>query len=653
MQTTSSWFAAALSLAFCGAAHAQPPRATAERGGVRMPRIFSNGMVLQRGQPMAIWGWSAPHDEIVVRLASSSARARADARGAWSVRLPARSAGGPLRLVVRARADSVVFSDVLVGDVWVASGQSNMEFELKFATNAAETIAAANDSTIREFKIPNSWANAPESDLAGGKWLPADRAHVGDFSAVAYFFVRHLRPTVSVPIGIINTTWGGSNIETWISRSAQHLSDSAWSAIQEGELVADRAVRDSLHARLGKVFPDVDSGLVNGEPRWASPSLADRTWSDIHVPAYWEGQGYPGLDGVAWYRTTFTLDSSEARADATLEAAAIDDDDITWVNGVEIGRTVGYNVPRSYHIPAGTLHAGPNELTVRVADGGGGGGINGRIALNIAREKPRLLAGTWKFRVGRVVLGIDGQRINKIPSVLYNKMVNPILPLAIKGVIWYQGESNANNEQQAMAYRMQFATLVESWRRAFTNERQPFPFLWVQLPGFGKPDAIPQLHPTWPLQRESMEAALALPKTGRAIAIDLGEADDIHPKDKDDVGARLALVAQSVAYNKHVDASGPLYRGFTVRGDTAIVSFARLGGGLRVHGDSIGGFAIAGADKRFVWASARVVGDEVLVWNNSVHAPSAIRYAWANNPDRANLYGANGLPAAPFRSDRW
>ena len=297
MRTMTSWFAAALTLGVWGTARGQ-------ESGVRMPRIFSNGMVLQRGQPIAIWGWSAPHSEMVVRLASSSARARADARGAWSVLLPARSAGGPFHVVVRAGADSLVLSDVLVGDVWVASGQSNMEFEVKSAANAADAIATANDATIREFKIPNSWADTPEQDLAGGSWLPADREHVPDFSAVAYFFVRHLRPSVSVPIGIVNATWGGSNIETWISRPAQHLGDSAWSAIQQGELAHDRALRDSLRVRIGDALPEVDAGLVNGVARWAAPSLDDRTWADIRVPAYWEGQGYPGLDGIAWYRTT-------------------------------------------------------------------------------------------------------------------------------------------------------------------------------------------------------------------------------------------------------------------------------------------------------------------------------------------------------------
>ncbi|HKW11246.1 MAG TPA: sialate O-acetylesterase [Gemmatimonadaceae bacterium] len=618
-----------------------------------MPRIFSSGMVLQRGQPIALWGWSRPRTDVFVRLASTSTSARADATGAWSLELPSRPAGGPFQLVVRVADDSLVFSDVLIGDVWVASGQSNMEFEVMFAANASETVASANDSTIREFKVPNSWANTPESDLPGGSWLPADRAHVGSFSAVAYFFVRHLRASVNVPIGIINTTWGGSSIETWISRQAQHVTDSAWSAIQQGEAEHDRSVRDSLRAKIGAQLPEVDSGLVGADARWAAPMLDDRSWHEIHVPAYWEGQGYPGLDGIGWYRTSFVLDSSAVRQGVALAVTAIDDDDIAWVNGVEIGRTNGYNVPRHYRIPEGALHVGPNELTIRVADGGGGGGINGATSLMFDDGTRRSLEGAWKFKVGRVVLGTDGQRINKIPSVLYNKMVHPMLPLGIKGVIWYQGESNANNEQQAVAYRAQFLTLVDSWRHAWSGGRNAFPFLWVQLPGYGHPDSIPQLHPAWPLQRESMDSALALPKTGRAIALDLGEADNIHPRDKEDVGARLALVGETVAYGERVDASGPVYRGFTVHADTAIISFSHLAGGLRAHGGSLGGFALAGADKQFVWASARIVGARVYIWSDRVKAPVAVRYAWANNPDRANLFGANGLPAMPFRSDRW
>jgi sialate O-acetylesterase len=617
-----------------------------------MPHIFTNGMVMQRDHPITLWGWSAPGSTVTARIDRDVRRVKADRSGAWIATLSSRRAGGPVRVVVAAGADSLVFSNVLVGDVWVASGQSNMEFPVSQAANANEAIAAANDSTIREFKVPNSWANAPERDLAGGAWLPADRQHVGAFSAVAYFYARHLQASVRVPIGIINTTWGGSNIETWISRDAQHLTDSAWSAVQQGEANRDRAVRDSLRAALGSVLPEVDSGLVGGVARWADPSLDDHDWKSIRVPAYWESQGYPGLDGVAWYRVDFTLDAAQIQSTVVLKLAAIDDDDVTWVNGVEVGHTSGYNVRRSYDIPASALHAGRNVLAIRVTDYSGGGGINESVAL-VVGGTPKSLDGSWKFKVGRVTIGTDGQRINKIPTVLYNKMVYPMLRLAIKGVLWYQGESNANNAQQAMDYRAQFSTLIRSWRREWSGGQNQFPFLWVQLPGYGKPDSVPQIRPGWALQRESMEAALTLPKTGRAIAIDLGGAAELHPRNKEDVGARLALVGRKVAYGETIEASGPTFESMTMRGDTAVLTFAHVGKGLVVRGEEVGGFAIASTDQHFVWGRAKIVGNRVYVWSDQVRSPAAVRYAWANYPERANVYGANGLPAAPFRTDHW
>lgn len=627
-----------------------PSRHTAE---LRLARIFGDGMVLQRNKPVMVWGWAEPRERVTVAFHGHSAAVVAAPDGKWKASLPAERAGGPFELTVRAGNDRVELHDVLVGDVWVASGQSNMEFMLRQAMNAEREIANAHDSLIRQFKVPNSWSNDPEEDLAGGSWAPADPHHVGDFSAVAYFFARDLRRSEKVPIGIVNTTWGGSNIETWMSRAAQHISDSGWSAMQQAEEARMRAVRDSLRARIGEL-PAQDAGMSNGRAVWADPMLDDHGWSDVHVPAYWEDQGYPSMDGIAWYRLGVAADTAHTNG-ATLTMTAVDDDDITWVNGVEIGRTAGYNVRRSYRVPAGVLHAGRNVIAVRVADGGGGGGINAPVTLSFADGTSRSLAGVWKFKVGVVSFQADGQRINKIPSVLYNVMLHPLLPLPIKGVIWYQGESNANNLEQAAAYRDQFATLITSWRRSWDSGRDVIPFVWVQLPNFGKPDSIPPLHDAWAKQRESMEAALALPSTGRAISIDVGEADDIHPRDKEDVGARLALVARRVAYGESVLASGPTYRSHVVRGDTVVVSFGNVGGGLAsgTGGDRVEGFEVAGADRRFAWASARIVGNRVKVWSDRVSRPVAVRYAWANNPGRAELYNKEKLPAAPFRTDHW
>ena len=624
-----------------------------EVAALRLPHIFANGMVLQRDKPAPVWGWAEPKSTISVVFRGHTSHATAGAEGTWKTTLPAAHAGGPFDLTIRSANGRIDLHDVLVGDVWVASGQSNMEFTVAQGYEASREIASARDLKIRQFKVPTSWANSPEDDLAGGAWSAADSQHVGAFSGVGYFFARDLRRSVDVPIGIINTTWGGSNIETWIDRRAQHLSDSAWSAILRAEDERVNAVRDALRVKLAGL-PATDSGLVVGQALWADPALDDAAWSEMPVPAYWEGNGYAGMDGVAWYRVAFQLTEREIAAGVAVSLAAIDDDDITWVNGVEVGRTNGYNVARRYPVAPSALHAGRNILAVRVADGGGGGGINGATALVFGDGTQRSLAGAWKFKVGEVSFQPDGQQINKVPSVLYNKMLHPLLPFAIKGVLWYQGESNANNMQQAAAYRGQFTTLIDSWRHAWGSGREAFPFLWVQLPNFGKPDSVPPAMAAWATQRESMAAALSLPKTGQAIAIDIGEGE-LHPRNKQDVGARLARVALRTVYGEPVVASGPSYRSHAVRGDTVIISFNGATGGLNSGSSdgTVGGFAIAGADHRFVWANARIAGGRVKVWSDRVSKPIAVRYAWANNPDHANLYNGPHLPAEPFRTDRW
>jgi sialate O-acetylesterase len=593
---------------------------------------------------------------VAVSFHTQRTQATADASGAWLVRLRPETAGGPFVLSVSSRADRLERHDVLIGDVWLASGQSNMEFRLGESRDATPVIAAARDSRLREFKIPNSWALTPESDLVGGSWQRADSAHAGAFSAVAYYFARELRKSTGVPIAIVNSTWGGSNIETWISRGAQGLTDSAWARVVQSQRDLDdaarAALRAALRAKLGEL-PQDDLGIINGRAVWAAPDLDDSNWATMPVPSYWEPHGYEGMDGVAWYRVTFDVPPSAMHGDATLTMSAIDDDDTAWINGIHVGATKGYNVARSYRVPNSALREGVNVLAVRVVDAGGGGGINGDVSIAFADRSQQTLNGTWKFKVAVVAFQPDGQKINKIPTVLYNRMIHPILPLAIKGVIWYQGESNANNVEQAKAYRGQFASLIQSWRSEFV-QHDTFPFLWVQLPNFGKADSTPPslAASAWAMQRESMTEALSLPRTGQAIAIDVGEGL-LHPLNKRDPGERLARVARRVAYHEPIVGFGPSYRSFARRGDTIVVTFTNATGLAARAGAAVGGFAIAGSDQRFVVAEAHVVGQTVKIWSPNVTKPVAVRYAWANNPDKANLYNSAGLPAAPFRTDRW
>jgi sialate O-acetylesterase len=638
----------------CLAAGEASAQDSTHAAALRLPRLFGDGMVLQRGVHIPVWGWAPPRVRVHVALDGADADATAGVDGRWKVTLPAHSAGGPHRLAVRAGSDSVVLHDVLVGDVWIASGQSNMELPVSAARDAAKEIAAAHDSAIRQLKVPTSWSQTPEDDIVGGAWAPADSQHVGDFSAVAYYFARSLRRSVPVPIGIVNTTWGGSRIEAWMSRAALGLDDASWRARWQHEEDEQKRRTETLRARLGGL-PTVDSGLVAGRAPWADPSLDERKWLTIRTPSLWEQAGFDGMDGIAWYRTAVELTAAEAAHGATLSLGPIDDADVTWVNGVEVGRTSSYNAPRTYSVPASALRTGRNVIAVRVEDGGGGGGIWGEpsqlwLDAGAARHP---LAGDWKFRVGALAIDIDGQRINKVPTVLYNRMVHPLLPFPVAGVIWYQGESNAESMGDAAEYARLFRTMITSWRREWGLGE--LPFLWVQLPNFMEPDSVPPAQSAWATLRESQAAALALPRTAQAVAIDVGEATDIHPKNKQDVGARLALAARKLAYHQTVHASGPTYRSHAVRGSRIVVRFDHAEAGLVSHAPDgrLGGFAISGADGKFVWADARIEGNTVVVSSPRVRAPVAVRYAWSNNPADASLFDRAGLPAAPFRTDAW
>jgi len=623
---------------------------------LRLTRIFTDGMVMQRDARVPVWGWSAPRSDVVVWLAGTTRRTRADGSGAWRVSFPPLLPGGSYRMRVTSAGGRVDVTDILVGDVWVASGQSNMEWPVELSDDAASEIARARDSSIREFAIPHSYSVTPETDVVGGRWAPADSRHVGKFSGVAYFFARDLRKSVNVPIGIIHTSWGGANIETWMSRRALGLGDSAWSAIVAGERSRADGQRESIRAKVGSL-PTVDSGLVDGRALWAAPELADARWATIETPRTWETAGYDGMDGVAWYRTSFTLTADETRQPIRLSLGPIDDSDITWVNGVEVGRTAQYAESRMYTVPTSALRVGRNVIAVRVTDGGGGGGIYGDAsALWIeVGGAMRPLAGTWRFKVGSVSFQPDGQRINKVPTILYNRMIHPLLDVPIKGVIWYQGESNANTIQQAAEYRRLFSTMISSWRREWRGTKTNFPFLWVQLPNFGRVDSIPPATAGWATVRESQSAALALPNTGQVVAIDLGGATELHPRNKQGVGSRLALKAREVAYGQRVVSSGPSYRRHSVSGGRVTIELTNLGGGLesRAGAGAITGFAIAGTDRRFVWARAAVEGDRIVVWSDDVPAPVAVRYLWSNSPLAPVLYNREGLPLEPFRTDAW
>ena len=614
---------------------------------LRLSPLVGDHMVVQRDAAVPIEGRAAPGAEVALSIGELTFTTHADDEGAWQIVLPPREAGGPFGFAVRSGGETVRVRDVLAGDVWIASGQSNMEWTVADSRNAEAEIAAADDPRIRNFRIPRSWSYSPADTLVGGEWEVSDRAHVGGHSAVAYFFARELRGHVDVPIGIIDNSWGGARLEPYMSADALGLDAAGAAQVRALQQAREEELRRGLEARIGEL-PTSDPGLVDGRAVWADPSLEDGDWARIRVPARWEEAGYNGLDGVAWYRRDITLTAAAAASPVHLGLGMIDDGDRTWVNGVEVGgMEMAWNQPRRYRVPADVLREGRNVVAVRVVDTGGGGGIHGPEELLYLEtaEGRRPLAGEWRFRIGVVALGSGD--MNQVPTVLYNQMVHPITDYPVRGVIWYQGESNAY-PGDAYEYRELFKTMIRSWREAWGRE---LPFLWVQLANFMQPGDGTEPS-DWAMLRESQTAALALPGTAQALAIDIGEADDIHPRNKQDVGARLARAARAVAYGQDVVYSGPVYRSHTVRPDGRVeIAFDHVDGGLVARGGTLGGFAIAGEGGEFVVAEARIEGDRVVVWSEAVPDPVAVRYAWADNPVTANLYNEEGLPATPFRTD--
>ena len=613
--------------------------------------LFSDGAVLQRNTPVPVWGTASPGTAVTVKLNDQTQATAPDADGNWEVIMDAHEAGGPHTLIISTPDSMHRAEDVWFGDVWIASGQSNMEWRVRASANAEEEILAGNDNHIRHFKVPLTWSYKTEDHLAGGEWQAADSTTVGDFSAVGYYFARDLRAATGVPIGILNTSWGGSRVEAWLDTESQLESADEVQAYLDGA----QARKDSLtqvFEALRNAPGTEDPGMVGSEAVWADPALDETGWVDMPAPAMFEANGFEGLSGYVWYRGQVTLTEEQAEGEATLMLSMIDDRDETYINGQLVGETDRFRLPRTYSIPEGTLQAGENLIAIRLYDGGGNGGIlspeeSGHPYHLVTSSGDVALPTTWKFRIGQPI--VDAGSPNQQPTLLYNKMVHPILSYPMTGFIWYQGESNGGNPDDAQRYAAQFQNLITLWRDLWDNDSAPF--LFVSLANFRQPVEEPA-ESNWALLRESQSSALSLPNVGQAITIDIGEANDIHPRNKQDVGRRLALAARHFAYGEEIVYSGPIYSRHEIEGGEVRLYFDHVGGGLVSKDRPLGGFAIAGADSQFVWAEARIDGETVVVSSSEVSEPMAVRYAWADNPVRANLFNMENLPAAPFRTDQ-
>jgi sialate O-acetylesterase len=625
---------------------------------VRLPAIFTDHMVLQRDQKVPVWGWAGPGDTITVEINGQRTNARADRDGSWRASLSPMPAGGPHTLTVTGR-NTITLNDVLVGEVWLASGQSNMWWpvmagEYGVKDRKAE-VAAANHPNLRFFTVPAATSLAPKIDCDATGWVACSPESVAGFSAVAYFFGRDLHQATGVPVGLIHSSWGGTVCEAWTSEGAlkklpdfapliQRMKDEAPN-IEKAEADYQQAM-----AAWTAQLAGYDQGHEGEVPIWAARELDTTEWRTAQLPGLWENAGYPDLDGYMWYRKVLELPEDWAGKDLTLSLGPINDMDRTYFNGTLVGSHEGQtyaSVPRTYSVPGSLVVPHVNVVAVRVYDQANVGGIHGNedqlyVTLAGVADAPVIpLAGVWQNRPGAYLRDVPAapeppvlrSGDPNVPTVLYNAMIAPIVPYGIQGAIWYQGESNASRAYQ---YRTLFPAMISDWRAQW--DQGDFPFLFVQLANFMKREDRP-VESAWAELREAQAMTLDLPNTGMAVAIDIGEADDIHPQNKQEVGRRLSLWARHLAGGEQLVYSGPLYRAHQIEGNTIRIQFDHTAGGLKTLDQApVTGFAIAGQD--------------VVVSSPAVPQPTAVRYSWGDNPD-CNLYNAANLPASPFRTDTW
>lgn len=623
---------------------------------VRLPRLISNGMVLQRDMELTIWGWAEPEEMVTVHFAGSDYPAKTDPSGNWKVQLPPQKAGGPHRMTIRGK-NEISIDDILIGDVWVCSGQSNMELKMKRVRPLYEPeIARSENARIRQFEVPQRYDfKKPQADLKGGAWKSANPENVTEFSAVAYFFACEIYEQYQVPIGLITAALGGSPAEAWMSESALQAFPEHYAEAQkfrDDELISkieadDKERIDAWYQLLWQK----DKGYVNSAEKWFDPAFDFSKWKNMEIPGYWAQTDLGAINGVVWFRKNITLPAATAGRPGFLNLGRIVDADSVFINGILVG-TTGYQYPpRWYTVPENILKPGLNSLVVRVINSSGKGGFvpDKPYELIVAGDTVDL-KGIWQYRLGAQMDPLASQTfVRWKPEGLFNGMIHPLLPFRIKGAIWYQGESNT---RRAAEYAQLFPAMIRDWR---ANWKQgDFPFLFVQLANFMEPRLQPS-DSDWAVLRESQLRSLSLPATAMAVTTDIGEWNDIHPLNKKDAGRRLALAAKKVAYNDNqIVYSGPIFRSFEIKKGKAVLSFDHTGSGLTAKGGgALKGFAVAGADRRFVWAEARIEKNRVTVQSAEVPDPVAVRYAWADNPAAANLYNAEGLPASPFRTDDW
>jgi len=627
------------------------------RAQLTTAKLFADHMVLQRNQEVPVWGWAEKKAKVAVSLNGQEAVTRADDQGNWKVILKPMPAGGPFVMKVTSGKETLVYNDVMLGEVWICGGQSNMEFQLRNALGYKFEQKGSASQAIRQFHVPDKMSLQPEKDMTGGQWVKADTGTVGDFTAVGYFFAKQLSQQLHVTVGLIYSNWGGTLVEDWISKeallnspelgaAAKNLPDS-WEGLKQR---VDKQLRDFAYTK--KEVVNYTAAQLAGEP-----ASFFNDWQKGSAPGSWEWMGkLYSYRGEGFMQRTIKLDSSYANRNAVLSLGQTDADLALYINGKLI-KNGALSGNFQLDLPAGTWKPGDNSLLINLQSrqknpswfGMGLTGAGNDLYIRFSDTTINLADNNW-----RVIPDLSKPyHFDFLPNntgySLYDAMINPLIPYAMAGVIWYQGESNADKSFQ---YRTSFPLLITDWRSKWKRD---FPFLFVQLASFGSMQDS-NVGSGWAELREAQTMTLQLPNTGMAVTTDIGDAFNIHPRDKADVGLRLADKALTSVYHLTGFPESPLYSSAQFKDGFALVNFVNAPKGLMAK-DKYGyirGFEVAGSDHKFYYAQAQIVdGDKVKVWCDKVAQPVAVRYAWTDAPLEANLFNVEGFPVSPFRTDNW
>ncbi len=622
-----------------------------------LSNLFGDHMVLQRDQPNRFWGWTQPDTSVALTLDGTTYQTTSGEDGRWQIAFTPPGVGGPYTIEIRGEGhDHVQLTDILVGDVWLCSGQSNMAVPVGFMDGADEVLATADNDAIRMFAVRGRAAYSP-LPTAGGEWIVSTADSARRFSGIGYLLGQGLNRELGVPIGLVSAAVGGTAIECWISPTGLASFDEFSAKLAEMERLVAAGVENEYGSFLMHWLDDYDLGQ-DADPAWSAVELDDSDWTDVEVPTGFGKLGVGEDPGVIWIRRTFTLPYPLPEGEARLFLGQVDKMDSSYINGTWVGASSWVGNPRRHRVAADLLKPGENVVAIRIFKRTGAGGIpaneEGIPYLQLGDESKIDLAGTWKGKLSVHAapphpLPLDFENYPTAPIVEYQGFIAPLAGLAIKGAIWYQGEAN---QEYPDSYYDLLPALMADWREHFGQG--DFPFLVIGLPQFmGRSDEAGFSNGWTKIRDAQWNATQHTRRSGFVNATDTGDQNDIHPRDKQPVGARAVSAALAVAYGYDVVWQGPTLSGYDVEGSSVRLHFDHTDGGLHLREEGRDqAFAVAGADRQWHWAKPLIDGDTIVLRSPTVPHPVAVRYAWQSSPHTPLSNGA-GQPAVPFRTDQW